>query len=101
VRINRRLLVEEAELAHMQQGTAPTTSAATNLRVLLDFKNVRRMSSSAAMMIAELSRWLRPNGSTLAVCRLRPELKQMMQTLHVGDTNSHVHRQANRPDGTW
>jgi hypothetical protein len=38
------------------------------------------------MMIAELSRWLRPNGSTLAVCRLRPELKQMMQTLHVGDT---------------
>ena len=85
VRINDVYLVEEAELAHINKELHDHLGG-TNLRVLLDFKNVRRMSSTAALMVAELGRWLRPNGSSLAICRLRPELKQMMQTLHVGDT---------------
>jgi anti-anti-sigma regulatory factor len=85
VRINDVYLVEEAELALIHKELHDNLGH-NNLRVLLDFKNVRRMSSTAAMMVGELSRWLRPNGSTLAICRLRPELKQMMQTLRVGDT---------------
>jgi len=84
VRINDVYLVEEAELALINKELHDNL-AHPNLRVLLDFKNVRRMSSTAALMFADLSRWLRPYGSSLAVCRLRPELKQMMETLHVGD----------------
>ena len=85
VRINDIYLVEEAELALINKELHDNLGH-NNLRVLLDFKNVRRMSSTAAMMVADLARWLRPNGSSLAICRLRPELKQMMQTLRVGDT---------------
>lgn len=84
VRINDVYLVEEAELALINKELHDNL-AHPNLRVLLDFKNVRRMSSAAALMFADLARWLRPYGSSLAVCRLRPELKQMMETLHVGD----------------
>lgn len=80
IRINDSYLVEEAELAlikkelHEQLGLP-------NLRVLIDFKNVRRMSSMAAMMICELARWLQSWGSTMAICRLKSELKASLQTL--------------------
>jgi len=100
VRINDVYLVEESELAFINKELHDNLGH-PNLRVLLDFKNVRRMSSSAALMFGDLSRWLRPYGSSLAVCRLRPELKQMMETLHVGEK---VPIFADKPSalmGTW
>jgi hypothetical protein len=36
------------------------------------------MSTAAAEMLAELVEWLRSYGSSLAMCRLRPELGTMM-----------------------
>lgn len=80
VRINDIYLVEEAELALINKELHDNL-AHNNLRVLLDFKNVRRMSSSAAKMFAELVQWLRQRGSSLAICRLRTEFREMMTTL--------------------
>ena len=84
VRINDTYLVEESELALISRELHENLNH-TNLRVLLDFKNVKRMSSTAAQMFAEIARWLRPQGSTLAICRLRPEFRQMMTSL-LGDS---------------
>jgi anti-anti-sigma regulatory factor len=80
VRFNDIYLVEEAELALVKKELFDNLGR-PNLRVLLDFKNVKRMSSTAVAIIRELHGWLRPWGSTLALCRLRPELQGMLQTL--------------------
>ena len=52
-----------------------------NLRVLLDLKNVRRMSSAAVGLFSEFSGWLKKNGGRLALCRVRPELAGMIEDL--------------------
>ncbi len=80
VRINDVYLVDEAELAHIDKELRDNLNA-QSLRVLLDFKNVRRMSSAGAMMVANLARWLRHNNSTLAICRLRDEFREMLSTV--------------------
>jgi anti-anti-sigma regulatory factor len=84
VRINDTYLVAESELALISKELHENLNH-PNLRVLIDFKNVRRMSSTAAQIFAELVRWLRPQGSTLAICRLRAEFRDMISTL-LGDT---------------
>ncbi|HLW65876.1 MAG TPA: FHA domain-containing protein [Gemmataceae bacterium] len=85
VRINDIYLVEEAELALINKELHDNLNH-PNLRVLLDFKNVRRMSSTAAQMFAELVNWLRRQNSSLAICRLRPELRNALQTLHITES---------------
>jgi anti-anti-sigma factor len=80
VRINDVYLVEPAELAHLKKEFQENLNA-RNLRVLLDMKNVRRMSSAAVSLFADLSHWLRQQGGTLAVCRARPELAHLMGDL--------------------
>jgi len=78
VRINDVYLVDDAELVHLKKELHDNLTH-PNLRVLLDFKNVRRMSTSAADMFGEMIQWLRRQGSTLAMCRLRPELSKMLE----------------------
>jgi anti-anti-sigma regulatory factor len=80
VRVNDVYLVEGSELAYIKKELHDNL-ALPNLRVLLDLKNVRRMSTTAANMIAEFQHWLRPWGSTIALCRLRPELKDVIAAL--------------------
>lgn len=80
VRINDMYLVEPAELAHLKKELHENL-AQNNLRVLLDLKNVRRMSSSAVTLFADLSHWLRQSGGTLALCRVRPELAGLMSDM--------------------
>lgn len=80
VRINDVYLVEPAELAHLKKEFQENL-AAKNLRVLLDLKNVRRMSSAAVSLFADLSQWLKKSGGTMAVCRARPELASLMGDL--------------------
>ncbi len=77
VRLHDVFLVDDAELVHLRKELHDNLGH-PNLRVLLDFKNVRRMSTAAAELFAEMVRWLRRFGSTLAMCRLRPELRRMM-----------------------
>jgi anti-anti-sigma regulatory factor len=82
VRFNDRYLVEEAEIALVKKELTENLAHA-NLRVLLDCKNVRRMSTAAVTMIDELHVWLRPWGSKLALCRVRPELQDILPQLNL------------------
>lgn len=78
VRINDAFLVDDAELIHLRRELHENLSK-PSLRVLLDFKSVVRMSTAAAETFTEMIDWLRGFGSTLAMCRLSPELRNMMQ----------------------
>jgi anti-anti-sigma regulatory factor len=78
VRIQDVFLVDDAELVHFRKELHDNLGH-PNLRVLLDFKNVRRMSTASAELFAEMVEWLKLTGSTLAMCRLRPELLSMME----------------------
>jgi anti-anti-sigma regulatory factor len=78
VRINDVYLVDEAELALIKKELHDNLNR-PNLKVVLDMKNVRRMSSAAADMLGELKTWLRPFGSRLSLCRLRPDMKEMLE----------------------
>jgi anti-anti-sigma regulatory factor len=82
VRINDTMLVEESEIQHVKKELTDNLSR-PNLRILLDLKNVRRMSTNAISMITDFSRWARPFGSTVAICRIRPEMKEVMTMMHV------------------
>jgi len=82
VRVNDVYLVEDAELALINHELHEHLDA-TNLRVLIDMKNVKRMSSQAAEMFANLRGWLRPKGSRMAICRLRSEFEGMLRAYPV------------------
>ncbi|HEX3149109.1 MAG TPA: FHA domain-containing protein [Gemmataceae bacterium] len=82
VRVNDVYLVEDAELALIKHELHEHLDV-PNLRVLLDMKNVKRMSSPAAEMFAQLRGWLRPKGSRMAMCRLRPEFEEMFRVYPV------------------
>jgi anti-anti-sigma regulatory factor len=78
VRINDIYMVEEAELAMIKKELQDNLNR-NNLKIVLDLKNVRRMSSAAAEMLGGLQSWLRPFGSKMAMCRVRGELLDMLK----------------------
>jgi anti-anti-sigma regulatory factor len=85
IRFNDRYLVDVAEIALVKKELYDNLDR-NNLRVLLDFKNVTRMSTAAVAMIDELLTWLKPWGSTLALCRVRPELQDILPRLNLHNT---------------
>jgi hypothetical protein len=80
VRFNDTRLVEEVEIAFIKKELCDYLNL-PNLRVLLDCKNVRRMSSCAVVMIQEFSRWLKPFGSRLALCRVRADIRRILPVM--------------------
>ena len=88
VRVNDVYLVEEAEIALVRKELQEHLRQ-NNLRVLLDCKNVKRMSTTAVKMIDEFSTWLRPWGSSLALCRVRPSLRAILSTLSLKNALPH------------
>jgi anti-anti-sigma regulatory factor len=78
VRLTDIFLVEEAELVLLRKELQENLNR-NNLKILLDMKNVKRMSASAAEMLGGLQIWLNPFGSRLGMCRLRPDLEQMLK----------------------
>jgi hypothetical protein len=80
VRINDMELLDDAELAVVEKEIHKTLDLPC-LRVLMDFKNVRRCSVRALQMIGELNTWLKGWGSVLAVCRLHPEFRRVLLAL--------------------
>ncbi len=82
VRFNDRHLVEEAEIALIKRELCDNLQK-PNLRVLLDLKNVRRLSTAAVVMLTDVNRWLRHKGSTMAMCRVRRELQEILGVLEV------------------
>lgn len=84
VRFNDTQLVEESEVALVKTELCQHL-ARPNLRVLLDFKNVRRMSTAGVQMIGDFYTWLKPWGSTLALCRVRQDLKAILATMDLSN----------------
>jgi hypothetical protein len=82
VRFNDIILVDESEIALVKKELTDNLSR-PNLRVLLDFKNVYRLSTAGVTMIEEVYRWLKPWGSSLALYRIRRELQNNLKTLEV------------------
>ncbi|MCS7045565.1 MAG: FHA domain-containing protein [Gemmataceae bacterium] len=82
VRFNDTKIVDEGEIAMIKKELCDNLHKA-NLRVLLDLKNVRRLSSLGVTMIGEFNRWLKNMGSTMALCRVRSEIQGMLGLLHV------------------
>ena len=80
IRFNDVYLVEEAEIALITKELRDNLNRA-NMRVLLDCKNVKRLSTAAVYMIDELCGWLRPWGSTLVLCRVRAEIHNIFKSL--------------------
>lgn len=100
VRVNDAFLVEEAELALIKKELHDNLNR-PNLKIVLDMKNVRRMSSAAADMFGELLTWLRPFGSKLGMCRLRPDILDMLKTF---PATQHIPYFADKPAaiaGRW
>jgi anti-anti-sigma regulatory factor len=88
VRFNDLYLVEKSEIALVKKEVQDNLIR-PNLRVLFDCKNVRRLSSAAAEMFLELHGWLANRGCGMALCRVRPDLQAILQTLGVFDKVRH------------
>jgi anti-anti-sigma regulatory factor len=100
VRFNDVYLVEEAEIALLRSELYENLNHA-NLRVLLDLKNVRRLSTTAVAMIDELCGWLKNWGSTLAMCRVRPELKDILPQLSLNNEIPYFHDKRTAMMSKW
>jgi Inner membrane component of T3SS, cytoplasmic domain len=78
-----RRLVEEAEIELIKKDLVESLPSVP-LRVLLDFKNIRRLSSLAVnTLLLSLHRQLQARESTLAFCRVRPDLLPILRTMDV------------------
>jgi anti-anti-sigma regulatory factor len=88
VRFNDLYLVEESEIALVKKEIQENLIR-PNLKVLFDCKNVRRLSSAAAEMFLELHGWLGNRGCSMALCRVRPDLHAILQTLGIFEKVKH------------
>lgn len=79
-RFNDAFLVEPGELSMIKNELLANLKR-HGMRVLLDFKNVWRMSSAATEMLKEVRLRMRGQHCSLALCRLRPELREMMEAM--------------------
>lgn len=82
LRFNDAYLVEESEITFIKRELVDTVTQ-TGMRILLDFKNVTRMSSAAMEMIQDFRRRVRAKMGAVAMCRVRADLLPMMQALGI------------------
>ena len=80
ISFNDPRLVEESEISLIKKELYENVDQ-SEMRVLIDMKNVRQMSSAAVAMLAEVHRWIRGRGNSIAFCRIRPELESAMSLL--------------------
>ena len=87
IRFNDPKMVEQSEIALIKKELSENCSK-PNMRVLLDLKNIRKLSTQGAMMLAEVSRLLRSKGSTMALCRVRADIEAAMDILRIENIKS-------------
>jgi anti-anti-sigma regulatory factor len=80
VKINDTKLVEPSEIAFIKKELCENCNR-NNLRVLLDCKNLERVSSAGLAMINDFRQWLRGWGSAMAACRVKSELRAVLGSL--------------------
>lgn len=88
VRFNDNKLVEDSEIAFIKKELCDNLNR-PNLRILLDCKNVERMSTAAVMMIRDFNRWLKNQGSRLAICRVPYNLQGILPSLEEDNITSY------------
>jgi anti-anti-sigma regulatory factor len=100
MRFNDVYLVEEAEIAFIKKEVQGNLKS-NGMRVLLDFKNVKRMSSAGAEMILDIRRRLRTIQGVVAMCRVRPELHVVLEALNIFDQVRHFADKAKALEEKW
>ncbi len=80
VRLLDNFLVAEAEIALLRKELFDSLNQ-TSLRILIDCKQLARMSTAAAEMFGDLVRHLHTNKCSVAFCRMKPELQMILQML--------------------
>ena len=80
VRFNDRHLIDDGEIGMIKNQLYDNLSK-WNLRVALDCKNVTRMSTGAVKMLEQFHGWISSRGGTVALCRIKPELLQVMRSV--------------------
>ena len=80
VRINDSKLVDDSEIAFIKKELCDNLGR-NNLKVLLDCKNLERVSSAGVVMIQDFCQWLKGWGSSMAACRVNSELRAVLSTM--------------------
>ncbi len=82
LRFNDSQLVEVSEIVFIRKELLSHLEGRNaTRRVLIDFKNVIRMSSAAGEMLTEVRRRIQGSGGALALCRVRPDLQLILEAL--------------------
>ncbi len=100
IRFNDARLVDESEIALVRKEIQDHVDQPA-MRILLDFKNVRRLSAAAVDMLVDLYRWLRGQQSQLALCRLAPELDWILDTLNAIQPVEHFADKLSALNSRW
>jgi anti-anti-sigma regulatory factor len=100
VRLLDSFLVTDAEIALLRKELMDTLNQ-TGLRVLLDCKQVARMSTSAAEMFGDVASHLHTHKCTMAMCRLKPELQMILQMLPMFENIPFFRDKAIALSATW
>jgi anti-anti-sigma regulatory factor len=100
IRFSDARLVDESEIALVRKEIQDQVDQ-LGMRILLDFKNVRRLSTEAVKMLVDLYRWLRGQQSRLALCRLAPELQWVLDTLNAIQPVEHFTDKQSALNSAW
>jgi hypothetical protein len=100
IRFNDARLLEESEIALVLKEIQDHVDQPA-MRILLDFKNVRRLSAAAVDMLTDLSRWLAGQHSRLALCRLSPDLNWILATLNAIRPVAHFPDKRSALNSSW
>jgi len=100
IRFNDARLVDESEIALVRKEIQDHVDRSA-MRILLDFKNVRRLSAAAVHMLVDLYRWLRGQQSQLALCRVAPELQWILDTLNAIKPVEHFADKVSALNARW
>lgn len=102
LRFNDTFLVEEAEITFVKKELLQNMEGRGGpKRYLLDFKNVARMSTAAGEMLKEIRRRVQTMGGSLAMCRVRPELQLMLETIGLIPDIKHFDTKDDALTGRW
>jgi anti-anti-sigma regulatory factor len=102
LRFNDTYLVEEAEITFVKKELLTNMEGRGGpRRYLLDFKNVARMSSTAGEMLNEVRRRVQTMGGSLALCRCRPDLQLILETIGFIPDIKHFSSKDEALTGRW
>jgi anti-anti-sigma regulatory factor len=100
MRFNDVYMVEEAEISFIKKELLGNLTR-PQMRILLDFQNVARFSSAAAEMLLDFHRRVQAKSGTLALCRVKPELHLILETLQIFPKIPHYNTPEQAANDDW